>query len=50
MTLSFNAGRIEGDVTILEAWNCNASCAVDQRWAGTLTQVTRKGTGDGAAA
>ncbi len=42
MTLSFNGGRIEGNVTIFEAWNCNASCAVDQRWSGTVTQATRR--------
>ena len=42
MTLSFNGGRIEGDVTIFEAWNCDATCAVDQAWSGTVTQATQR--------
>ena len=42
MTLSFNGGRIEGDVTIFEAWNCGAICAVDQPWSRTVTQATRR--------
>jgi len=40
MTLTFKGGRIDGDVTIFEAWNCAAICAVDQRWSGTVTHAT----------
>ena len=42
MTLSFSGGRLEGNVTILEVWNCDATCAVDQRWSGTVTRATRR--------
>jgi hypothetical protein len=40
MSLSLPGGSIEGDVTIFEAWNCAATCAVDQQWTGTVTQAT----------
>jgi hypothetical protein len=42
MTLSFSGSRIEANVTIFEAWTCDASCTVDQRWSGTVTQATRR--------
>ena len=42
MTFSFAGGRIEADGAIFEAWNCDASCAVDQRWSGTVTTGTRR--------
>jgi hypothetical protein len=43
MTVSFKGGRIDADVTIFEAWNCDdAVCSVDQRWSGTVTGATRR--------
>lgn len=42
MKLSLPGGSIEADVTIFEAWTCNARCAVDQRWSGTVTRATRR--------
>jgi hypothetical protein len=42
MKLRFPGGSIEGNVTIFEAWTCDASCAVDQEWSGTVTRATRR--------
>jgi hypothetical protein len=42
MTLSLDGSRIVGNVTIFEAWNCAATCVVDQRWSGTVTQASRR--------
>src|ERR1700730_11832379 len=42
MTLSFKGGTIQGNVTIFEAWTCDANCSVDQRWSGTVTRATRR--------
>jgi hypothetical protein len=42
MTLRLRRSTLKADVTIFEAWTCEASCAVDQRWSGTVTQATRK--------
>jgi hypothetical protein len=42
MTLNLRGGTIKADATIFEAWTCTASCAIDQRWSGTVTSATRR--------
>ena len=42
MTLSLDGSRVVGNVTIFEAWNCAATCVVDQRWSGMVTQASRR--------
>jgi hypothetical protein len=42
MTLSLRGSTLKADVTIFEAWTCTASCAVDQRWSGTVTSAERR--------
>jgi hypothetical protein len=41
-TLNVDGSVIEGDVTILEAWTCDAICSVEQTWSGAITHATRR--------
>jgi hypothetical protein len=41
MELSLPGGTIAGDVTILEAWTCDATCDVEQTWSGTVAATQR---------
>jgi hypothetical protein len=42
MTLNLRGGTIKADATIFEVWTCTATCAIDQRYSGTVTSATRR--------
>jgi hypothetical protein len=41
MELHLPGGTITGDITILEAWTCDATCDVEQTWSGTVAATQR---------